>query len=88
VTRQDLEGRPEGGWLPQYKVSLADAVHAYTMGGAYAMHREKDEGSIEAGKLADLILVSQNIFEVDPHKIAETKVLLTMVGGKIVHDTR
>ena len=88
VTRQDLEGRPEGGWLPQYKVSLADAVHAYTMGGAYAMHREKDEGSIEAGKLADLILVSQNIFEVDPHKIAETKVLLTMVGGKIVHDAR
>ena len=88
VTRQDLEGRPEGGWLPQYKVSLADAVYAYTMGGAYAMHREKDEGSIEAGKLADLILVSQDIFAIDPHKIAETKVLLTMVGGRIVHDAR
>ena len=58
------------------------------MGGAYAMHREKEEGSLEAGKLADLILVSQNIFEIDPHEIAETKVLLTMVGGKIVHDAR
>jgi predicted amidohydrolase YtcJ len=58
------------------------------MGGAYAMHREKDEGSIETGKLADLILVSQNIFEVDPRRIAETKVLLTIVGGKVVHDAR
>jgi predicted amidohydrolase YtcJ len=88
VTRQDLDGLPAGGWLPQHKVSLADAVYAYTMGGAYAMHREKDEGSIEAGKLADLILVSQNIFEVDPYKIAETKVILTMVGGRIVFDAR
>jgi len=52
------------------------------------MHREKDEGSIEAGKLADLILLSQNIFDVDPHKIAETKVVITMVGGKIVYDAR
>jgi len=88
VTRQDLEGLPEGGWLPQHKVSLADAVYAYTMGGAYAMHREKDEGSIEAGKLADLIIVSQNIFDIDPHRIAETKVLLTMVGGSVVIDAR
>jgi len=88
VTRQDLDGRPEGGWLPQYRVSLAEAIYAYTMGGAYAMHREKDEGSIEAGKLADLIMVSQNVFDIDPHQIAGTKVLLTMVGGKIVHDAR
>lgn len=88
VTRQDFAGRPAGGWIPQQKVQLADAVFAYTMGGAYAMHREKDEGSLEAGKLADLILLSQNIFDADPHKIAETKVILTMVGGKIVHDAR
>jgi len=88
VTRQDLDGLPAGGWLPQHKVQLSDAVYAYTMGGAFAMHREKEEGSIEAGKLADLILVSQNIFEVDPHKIAETQVVLTMVGGKIVFDAR
>jgi predicted amidohydrolase YtcJ len=88
VTRQDLDGQPEGGWLPQYRVSLAEAIYAYTMGGAYAMHREKDEGSIEAGKLADLIMVSPNIFDIDPHGIAETKVLLTMVGGRIVHDAR
>jgi predicted amidohydrolase YtcJ len=50
------------------------------------MRRETDEGSIEAGKLADLILLSQNIFEVGPHKIAETRSVLTMVGGKIVFE--
>jgi len=88
VTRQDLNGRPAGGWIPGQKLPLSDAIYAYTMGGAYAMHREKDEGSLEAGKLADLILVSQNIFEADPHKIAETTVLLTIVGGRIVHDAR
>ena len=84
VTRQDFEGRPPGGWIPQQKLQISDAVYAYTMGGAYVMHRENEEGSIEAGKLADLILVSQNIFEVEPHKIAETRVVMTMVGGKIV----
>ena len=88
VTRQDLEGKPEGGWLPEQKLSIADAVYAYTMGGAFAMRREKDEGSIETGKLADVILLSQNIFEIDPHKIAETKPVLTMVGGRVVFEAR
>ncbi len=88
VTRQDMEGNPPGGWLPEQKLGLADAVYAYTMGGAFAMRREKEEGSIEAGKLADLILLSQNIFDVDPHKIAETRSVLTMVGGRIVFEAR
>jgi len=88
VTRQDNEGRPAGGWLPQQKLSVSDAVYAYTMGGAFAMRREKEEGSIEAGKLADLILLSQNIFEIDPGRISETKVILTMVGGRVIYDAR
>jgi predicted amidohydrolase YtcJ len=88
VTRQDIEGRPAGGWLPQQRLSVADAVYAYTMGGAFAMRRETEEGSIEIGKLADLILVSQNIFEVEPGKIAETKSVLTMVGGRVVFESR
>jgi predicted amidohydrolase YtcJ len=58
------------------------------MGGAYALHREKSEGSIEVGKLADVIVLSQDVFSIDPHKIGETKVLLTIVGGKIVFDGR
>jgi predicted amidohydrolase YtcJ len=52
------------------------------------MHREKDEGSIEPGKLADLIMVDRNIFEIDPREIAKTEVVLTMVGGRVVHDAR
>lgn len=86
VTRQDMEGKPAGGWLPEQKLGLPDAVYAYTMGGAFAMRREKEEGSIKAGKLADLIILSQDIFEIDPHKIAATKPVLTMVGGKIVFE--
>ena len=88
VTRQDPEGRPAGGWLPQQRLSVAAAVYAYTMGGAFAMRRENEEGSIETGKLADLVLVSQNIFEVEPGKIAETKSVLTMVGGRVVFESR
>lgn len=87
ATRQDFEGRPEGGWVPEQKVELGEAIHAYTLGGAYAMHREKEEGSIEAGKLADLILVWPNIFEVSPGMIRETRVLMTMVGGRIIYES-
>jgi predicted amidohydrolase YtcJ len=85
VTRQTVEGKPEGGWIPKERISLAQAVEAYTIGAAFAGHREKTEGSIETDKLADLIIVSQNIFEIDPHKIKDTKVVLTMVGGRVVY---
>ncbi len=86
VTRQTTEGKPEGGWMPQYCVTLAQAVEAYTLGAAYAGRREKAEGSIEPGKLADLVIVSQNIFEIDPHMIAKTKVVKTIVGGRVVYE--
>ena len=55
------------------------------MGGAFAAGREKTEGSIEAGKLADLIILSQDLFKIDPDQIGNTKVLMTMVGGKVVY---
>ena len=86
VTRQTTEGKPEGGWMPQYCVTLAQAVEAYTLGAAYAGRREKMEGSIEPGKLADLVIVSQNIFEIDSHTIAKTKVVKTIVGGRVVYE--
>jgi predicted amidohydrolase YtcJ len=85
VTRQTTEGKPDGGWMPEQRVTLAQAVEGYTLGAAYAGRREKTEGSIEPGKLADLIIVSQNIFEIDPHTIAQTKVVKTIVGGKVVY---
>jgi predicted amidohydrolase YtcJ len=85
VTRQTTAGEPKGGWIPSERISLADAIKGYTLNAAFAGHREKTEGSLEAGKLADLIVVSQDLFKVDPLKIGETKVLLTVVGGRIVY---
>lgn len=85
VTRQTTEGKPEAGFVPEQRLTVEETVRGYTLGAAYAGRREKTEGSIEPGKLADLIIISQNIFEIDPHRIAETKVLTTMVGGRVVY---
>ncbi|HEV2697896.1 MAG TPA: amidohydrolase family protein [Terriglobales bacterium] len=85
VTRQTTDGEPKDGWVPAERVSLEDAIKGYTINAAFAGHREKTEGSLEPGKLADLIVVSQDLFGIDPHKIGSTKVLLTMVGGQVVY---
>jgi len=85
VTRQTTEGKPDKGFVPAQRLTTEEAVRGYTLGAAYAGRREKTEGSIEPGKLADLIIVSQNIFDIDPHRLAETKVLTTMVGGRVVY---
>jgi predicted amidohydrolase YtcJ len=85
VTRQTTEGKPDAGFVPEQRLTVAEAIQGYTLGAANAGRREKTEGSIEAGKLADLIILSQNLFEVDLHRIAETKVVTTIVGGRVVH---
>jgi predicted amidohydrolase YtcJ len=85
VTRQTTEGKPEAGFVPEQRLTVAETVRGYTLGAAYAGRREKTEGSIEPGKLADLIIVSQDIFEIDAHRLAETKVLTTIVGGRVVY---
>jgi len=85
VTRQTSEGKPDAGFVPEQRLTVAETVRGYTLGAAYAGRREKTEGSIEPGKLADLIIVSQNIFEIDPRRLAETKVLTTIVGGRVVY---
>jgi predicted amidohydrolase YtcJ len=87
VTRQTREGTPAGGFVPSQRLTVAQAVEGYTLGAAFAGRREKTEGSLEKDKLADLIIVSQNIFEIDPHKISETKVRTTIVGGKVVYQS-
>jgi predicted amidohydrolase YtcJ len=85
VTRQTSEGKPAGGFVPAQKITLQQAIEAYTMGVAYAGKREKSEGSIQTGKLADMVVVDQDLFQIDPHKIVQTKVLMTIVGGKVVY---
>jgi predicted amidohydrolase YtcJ len=85
VTRQTDEGEPVGGFVPKERISVEDAIRGYTIGAAYAGKREKNEGSIEPGKLADLIVISQDLFKVEPSEIGKTEVLMTMVGGKVVY---
>ena len=86
VTRQTTDGEPKGGWIPSERISLADAIKGYTLNAAFAGHREKTEGSLEPGKLADLIILSQNVFEIDPHHLVNTKVVMTIVAGRVVYE--
>jgi predicted amidohydrolase YtcJ len=85
LTRKTREGAPAAGFVPNERITLEDTINAYTLGAALAGRREKTEGSIEPGKLADLIVLSQDLFKIDPSQTAKTKVLLTMVGGKVVY---
>jgi predicted amidohydrolase YtcJ len=87
VTRQTRDGQPPDGFLPAQRLAVEEAVRAYTLGAAYAAFREKSEGSLEPGKLADLIMISQDIFRVNPDQIYKTEVFLTMVGGKVVYQS-
>jgi predicted amidohydrolase YtcJ len=87
LTRQTNEGEPAGGWVPKERIPLPDAIRAYTLGAAFAGHREKSEGSLEAGKLADLIVIDRNLFIIEPTEIGKTEVLMTMVGGKVVYES-
>ena len=86
VTRATLDGKNPNGWFPEQKLTVVEAVEAYTMGSAYAEFQEKVKGSITPGKLADMVVLSDDIFSVDPAKIRDVKVLKTIVGGKVVWD--
>ena len=86
VTRATLDGKNPNGWFPEQKLSVGEAVEAYTMGSAYAEFQENEKGSITPGKLADMVLLSEDIFSLDPPNIRDVKVLKTFVGGKLVWD--
>jgi predicted amidohydrolase YtcJ len=85
VLRQSLDGEPAGGYVPEQRISTAEALRAYTWGAAYASRAESQEGSVEVGKLADLVLFSKNLMEIPAADIPSAEVLLTFVGGKIVY---
>jgi predicted amidohydrolase YtcJ len=86
VTRATLDNKQPGGWFPEQKLTVAEALEAYTMGSAYAEFQEKNKGSITVGKLADVVLLSDDILTIDPVKIRDVNVLKTFVGGKMVFD--
>jgi hypothetical protein len=83
VTRRRVDGTPgPEGWYGEQRLTVAEAVRAYTLGAAYAGLMEHRLGSLSAGKLADLIVTDRDIFACDPMAIRDTRVLGTMVGGE------
>src|SRR6266496_4064594 len=85
VMRATLDGRNPGGWIPEEKITLPEAIEAYTTGAAFAEFQDSEKGSISPGKLADMVIVSDNIFEMKPEAIRNAKVKTTIVGGKVVY---
>jgi predicted amidohydrolase YtcJ len=84
VTRATLDGRNPGGWVPEQKIGVGEAVEAYTLDSAYAEFQENEKGTIAAGKLADLVVLSDDLFSIPPERIRDVKVTTTIVGGKVV----
>ena len=89
VNRRTLDGKHPGGWFPEQRISIAEAVEAYTLGSAYGASQEKDRGSLSEGKLADFVVLSRDILDpAERDHIGETKVALTFVGGKVVYERK
>jgi len=86
VTRATLDGKNPNGWFPEQKLTVAESIEAYTTGSAYAEFQDTQKGSITPGKLADMVLLSEDIFAIDPARIRDVKVEKTIVGGKLVYD--
>ena len=84
LTRQGLDGKPEGGWVPEQTIDLETAIRAYTLNGAYANFVEGNRGSIKPGKYADLVMLSDDLFKIPARQIKDVKVVWTVVGGKTV----
>ena len=88
VTRATLDGKNPDGWIPEEKITLPEAVGAYTMGSAFAEFQEREKGSITPGKLADMVILSDNIFGLKPEAVRNVKVDTTILGGKVVYRGR
>ena len=85
VTRATLDGRRPEGWVPEEKITLAEAIEAYTAGAAYAEFQEKDKGTLSPGKLADLVILAEDPFAVPAERIRDVRVQTTIVGGRVVY---
>lgn len=86
VTQKDINGQPEEGWLPSEKMTVDEAVKLFTKNAAYASYTEKENGTIEVGKWADLVVVEKDIYKIDPDDIKTTKIDMTILAGKTVYE--
>ncbi len=85
VTRRTVDGKNPDGWIPEQRISIEEAIRCYTLNSAYAEFTEKDKGSIEPGKFADFVVLSNDLLKTDPVKIKDVYTEMTVVGGKIVY---
>lgn len=85
VTRQTLDGKPEGGWFPEERLDLETSLRAYTVNNAWAEGEEAHKGALTAGKLADFVIIDRDLFAIPAPELKEAKVLLTVVGGRPTH---
>ncbi|MEJ0056414.1 MAG: amidohydrolase [Bacteroidota bacterium] len=88
VTRRTLDDKNPEGWMPDQKITVEEALKAYTGNAAYASYEEKIKGSLEKGKLADFVILGQDITKIEPEKIRDVKVVATVVGGSIVYEQK
>jgi predicted amidohydrolase YtcJ len=86
VTRRTLDGKHPAGWVPEQKISAEEALAAYTSSAAYAAFDEANRGTLEVGKLADLVVIDRDILRAEEREIGKARVVLTMVGGKVVYE--
>jgi hypothetical protein len=86
VTRKGRDGEPEGGWYADQDLTRAEALHSFTLAGAFAAHQEDRLGSLEPGKWADFIVIDRDYFEVPESEIDDISVLQTWVAGKLVYE--
>mgnify|MGYP002651285986 CR=1 FL=1 len=88
VTRRTLDDKNPDGWLPEQKLTVEETIKAFTAGSAYAEFQEKIKGTLALGKVADLVILSEDIFSIDPVKLREVKVVMTVMDGKVVYEVK
>jgi hypothetical protein len=85
VTRCDMEGRPDGGWLPDQKIDIDRAIRMFALGGPYASFEETVKGSLQPGKMADFVVLDRDPYRVAPHELKDIDIVMTVIGGKIAY---
>ena len=88
MTRQTLDGKHPNGWIPEQKLTLDQALRAFTVGSAYAEFAEKVKGTIAPGKLADLVMLDRDLYQTNPADIDKARVLLTVMDGEVVWEAK
>jgi predicted amidohydrolase YtcJ len=85
VNRTSREGEPEGGWLPEERLALAEAIRAYTSGAAWASFDEQRKGTLQPDMLADIVILSEDLFALPPDRLLDAEVVMTIMDGKVVY---